>query len=63
MAGWLATSRVQMMRHHISDVMVGASVGLLAGRSVTFGRGSKRFALEPMVVPGGGGVSLVKVEK
>lgn len=62
MAAWVATSRVQMKRHHVSDVIVGASVGLLAGRSVTFGRGSNRFALSPMAVPGGGGVSLVKVD-
>ena len=60
MATWVAASRVQMKRHHVSDVIVGASVGLLAGRSVTFGRGASRFALSPMVVPGGGGISLVK---
>jgi membrane-associated phospholipid phosphatase len=63
MAAWVAASRVQMKRHHVSDVLVGASVGMLAGRSVTFGRGSNRFALSPMVVPGGGGVSLMRIDK
>jgi membrane-associated phospholipid phosphatase len=62
MAVWVAASRVQMKRHHVSDVLVGASVGMLAGRSVTFGRGAKRFSLSPMAVPGGGGVSLVKLD-
>jgi membrane-associated phospholipid phosphatase len=61
MATWVAASRVQMKRHHVSDVIVGASVGLLAGRSVTFGRGSKRFSLSPMAVPGGGGINIVSV--
>ena len=61
MATWVAASRVQMKRHHVSDVIVGASVGLLVGRSVTFGRGAKRFSLAPMAVPGGGGVSIVSV--
>jgi membrane-associated phospholipid phosphatase len=61
MATWVAASRVQMKRHHVTDVIVGASVGLLAGRSVTFGHGSNRFALSPMVVPGGGGISLVNI--
>jgi membrane-associated phospholipid phosphatase len=63
MAAWVAASRVQMKRHHVSDVIVGASIGLLAGRTVTFGRGSQRFSLSPLVVPGGGGVNLVKIEK
>jgi membrane-associated phospholipid phosphatase len=61
MATWVAASRVQMERHFVSDVIAGATVGILAGRSVTFGRGSARFALTPTAVPGGLGVSVVKV--
>lgn len=62
MAAWVATSRVQMKRHHVSDVLVGATVGVLAGRSVTFGRGAQRFSLSPMAVPGGAGISVVRIE-
>ena len=62
MVTWVAASRVQMKRHHVSDVIIGASVGLLAGRSVTFGRGFNRFTLSPMVVPGGGGITFINVE-
>ena len=61
MATWVAASRVQMKRHYVSDVIVGASVGLLAGRSVTFGNGSKRFSLSPLVVPGDGGISIASI--
>ena len=61
MAAWVAASRVQMKRHHVSDVIVGATVGLLAGRSVAFGRGSNRVEVSPMLVSGGAGVNLVRV--
>ena len=60
-AAWVAASRVDMKRHHLSDVIVGATVGLLAGRSVTFGLNNQRFALAPMAVPGGAGVSIVRI--
>lgn len=61
-ATWVAASRVQMKRHYVSDVVAGATVGLLAGRSVTVGRGSARFALSPTVVPGGVGITALKIE-
>jgi ABC-type amino acid transport system permease subunit len=37
-AGWVAASRVQMQRHYLSDVIAGATVGILAGlTSLTIG--------------------------
>lgn len=60
-AGWVATSRVQMDRHYLSDVIAGATVGLLAGRSLSVGKGPVRFSLTPMAVPGGIGVAGVRV--
>jgi membrane-associated phospholipid phosphatase len=60
-AAWVAASRVEMKRHYISDVVAGATVGILAGRSVTVGRGSMRFALSPMAVPGGAGITALKI--
>jgi len=59
-AAWVAASRVQMERHYLSDVIAGATVGILAGRSVTIGRGAARFSVAPTVVPGGVGVNFVK---
>lgn len=61
MAGWIAASRVQMDRHYLSDVIAGATIGLLAGRSLTVGQGAARFSLSPMVVPGGIGVAAVRI--
>ncbi len=62
-ATWVATSRVQMERHYVSDVIAGATVGILAGRSVTIGRGSARFSVQPMPVAGGAGISFTKVAR
>ena len=60
-ATWVASSRVQARRHYVSDVVAGATLGILAGRSVTVGAGNVRFSVDPMPVPGGMGVSFTKV--
>ncbi|MBI3050789.1 MAG: phosphatase PAP2 family protein [Acidobacteria bacterium] len=57
-AAYVATSRVQVRRHFLSDVTFGAALGIAAGRTVTIGRGSRRFALAPTAVPGGGGLTV-----
>lgn len=56
-ATYVAASRVQEQRHFLSDVAFGAAVGVAIGRTVTIGRGDAQFAVAPMPVPGGGGVS------
>jgi hypothetical protein len=55
-ASYIAASRLSNARHYLSDVLVGAAVGILVGRTVTIGVGEERFAVSPMIVPGGGGV-------
>lgn len=57
-ATYVAASRIQDNRHFLSDVALGAAIGIVAGRTVTLGRNHARFALGPMAVAGGGGVSL-----
>ncbi len=56
-ASYVAASRVQENRHFLSDVAFGATLGIIAGRTVTVGRGEARFAVAPMATPGGAGVS------
>jgi membrane-associated phospholipid phosphatase len=56
LATYVAASRVQMKRHYLSDVTMGAAIGIVGGRSITLGRGDARFALAPAAVPGGGAV-------
>lgn len=61
LAGYVAASRVQVRRHYLSDVVLGATLGVVAGRSVTIGRGDAKFALGPSVVPGGAGINFTLV--
>jgi membrane-associated phospholipid phosphatase len=60
-ATYVAASRIQAKRHFLSDVAFGAAVGIVAGRTVTFGRGDTTFALAPAAVPGGGAVNVTWV--
>ena len=57
LATYVAASRVQDKRHFLSDVTFGAAIGIVAGRSVTVGKGNTKFALAPTAAPGGGGIS------
>jgi membrane-associated phospholipid phosphatase len=62
LASYVAASRVQMKRHFLSDVAFGAAIGVVAGRTVTVGRGRARFAVAPTVSSNQAGVSLVLVD-
>ena len=57
LAAYVAASRVQDKRHFLSDVTFGAALGIVAGRSVSIGRGDTRFAVAPATAPGGAAVS------
>jgi membrane-associated phospholipid phosphatase len=62
-ASYVAASRIQMQKHYLSDVAFGAALGIIAGRTVTIGRGDARFALAPMAAPGGGGAGFTWLGK
>jgi membrane-associated phospholipid phosphatase len=53
-ASYVAASRVNMQRHYLSDVIVGAAVGVVAGRTVTVGR--QRWEIGPIATTSGAGV-------
>jgi len=57
LAGYVAASRVQSEKHYLSDVVLGAAIGIVGGRTVTIGHGDARFAVAPTAAPGGAGVS------
>ncbi|HTU99663.1 MAG TPA: phosphatase PAP2 family protein, partial [Luteitalea sp.] len=61
LAAYVAGSRLQERRHYASDVIFGAGLGIISGRAVTVGRGTSRFALGPMTLPGGAGVTFTRV--
>jgi membrane-associated phospholipid phosphatase len=62
LASWVAASRMHAERHFLSDVVMGATVGIMAGRAVTVGTTKTRFSISPIVADGGIGVSFVKVK-
>ncbi len=57
-AGYVATSRLNEGRHYLSDVVFGAAVGILAGRTVTVKVANATFALSPTLPEGGFGIQL-----
>jgi membrane-associated phospholipid phosphatase len=61
-AAYVAAGRVQTRRHYLSDVAFGAALGVVAGRTVTVGRGRATFLMVPMATAGGAGVGLSLVD-
>jgi membrane-associated phospholipid phosphatase len=59
LASYVAMSRLHDNVHFLSDVTAGATVGIIAGRTVTR-HGRENFPVTLMVVPGGVGVMYVK---
>ena len=61
LATYVAASRVGEKRHFLSDVTFGAVIGIIAGRTITVGRGDARFAVSPVATAGGGAVAFTWV--
>lgn len=62
-AGLIGVSRIEKNVHNLSDVLAGATLGYIVGRSVTRADGeathpTRRLALTPTTGPGGHGVGL-----
>jgi hypothetical protein len=56
-AGYVGASRTSANKHHLSDVLMGAAVGISAGRSVTVGMGGAKFDLGVAPTTGGAAVT------
>ena len=63
LASYVGASRLNANKHYLSDVAFGAALGIVAGRTVTFGVGSTKFALAPIAAQGGVGIGLTRVSK
>jgi membrane-associated phospholipid phosphatase len=61
-ASYVAASRLEMRRHYLSDVAFGATLGILAGRTVTVG-GGHHLMVTPIAGRNGGGVGLTWIGK
>lgn len=60
-AAYVAASRLSENRHYLSDVIFGATVGIMSARAVTIGHGRARFALVPVATASGAGIALTRV--
>jgi len=60
-AVYVAGSRLTENRHYASDVIFGAAVGIVAGRTVMIGHGAKRFSVSPVAGRGAAAIVLTRV--
>ena len=61
-AAYVGASRIQDNKHYLSDVAFGATLGIVAGRTVTLGTRNMKFAVTPVSGPRGGmGIGLTRV--
>jgi len=59
-ATYVGLARMSANKHHISDVIMGAGIGIAAGRTVTMHIGGAKFALGVAPTQGGGAVTFTK---
>ena len=61
-ATYTAFSRISIDKHWASDVVFGAAVGMASARTVTLHLRKRKITLAPVVVPGGAGLALVRLD-
>jgi PAP2 superfamily len=57
---YVAASRMSANKHHLSDVLLGATIGIAAGRTVTIGSGKARFGMGVAPTDGGAAITFTK---
>jgi membrane-associated phospholipid phosphatase len=57
---YVATSRMSAAKHHMSDVVMGAAFGMVAGRTVAIRSGGAQFEVGLSPTVGGGAVTFTK---
>jgi membrane-associated phospholipid phosphatase len=60
---WVGAARVQLKRHFLSDVVFGAAIGTVAGRTVTIGHGRRTIVVAPAAVPRGAALMFTLIER
>jgi membrane-associated phospholipid phosphatase len=59
-AGYVAAARMSADKHHLSDVLMGAAIGIAAGRTVTIGVAGEKFNMGVSPTVGGAAVTFTK---
>jgi membrane-associated phospholipid phosphatase len=60
-ATYVGCSRLNEGRHYLSDVVFGATLGIMSGRTVTIDRIKTRFTVSPVPLPGGIAIQLQRL--
>jgi membrane-associated phospholipid phosphatase len=59
-AGFVGASRMASSKHYLSDVLVGAGIGMAVGRTVTLNVGREQFAIGAAPTRGGAMITFTK---
>jgi membrane-associated phospholipid phosphatase len=62
-AAYVGLARMSANKHHMSDVIMGAALGIASARAVTVGVGGTRFSVGVSPTQGGAALNLTKVTK
>lgn len=57
---YVAAARISANKHHLSDVLLGAAIGIAAGRTVTVGAGKTQFEIGVVPTLGGAAITFTK---
>jgi membrane-associated phospholipid phosphatase len=57
---YVAASRMSANKHHLSDVLLGATIGIAAGRTVAVGTRNVRFAMGVAPTAGGAAITFTR---
>jgi hypothetical protein len=63
LATFASASRLQQNEHYLSDVLVGAAIGIASGRTVTLGHGRHSLVVAPAPAAGGAVVTFTLVTR
>lgn len=63
MASFVGWSRIRDHEHFLTDVVVGAAIGVVAGRTVTAGHRGRAWAVIPVASGGTAAVYVVRVAR
>jgi hypothetical protein len=63
LATFASAARLQQNEHYLSDVLVGAAIGVASGRTVTMGHGRHGLVVAPVPVAGGAAVTFTLVSR
>jgi membrane-associated phospholipid phosphatase len=60
LSSYVASARIATNKHYLSDVLIGAAIGIAAGRTVSIGSATRAYDLGIAPLPGGAAIVITK---